>query len=481
VHTLVNGRGHVARGSEAWRRLFADPEIERREEWREGVPGFGLPVADTLWLYGPGIGAFARFDAGAGRPVPQVVDGRDMRDVIDDWLRRGWVDALHTPGPGPITREATAAGLGWLAEQPHRRLSVWVNHSIEKTPSCIEPDRQHALRAVLRNLARAASFVLHVVGLRAIGRRIASTPELRPYPPGKGALLWTLTLLLVASGATLAAGLLAPGRASVPYFAGAGGVLLAVLALLQAMPVAYALGDNPGSPFYNADLVREAGFRFYWFVKAQPGYESHVNDTLALPEEPCGGRPSCLRVAALDDGSRVLVFGRVQKQSPNAWGSFDLLTDQGLADLLAREGTGILYTHWTIYPTYCFTARALDGLRRLQRLHEAKRVWVAPTSEILRFTATRAFLDYEVRETASARVIDLRAVLDPVRGRSRPTLDELRGIAFALGDEKPTELTLAGAPLPPASWRRLNPLGSPVIGFPLDAGGAPGSGVPHGA
>jgi hypothetical protein len=480
VHTLINTTEFIPRGSDAWGRLFLDSEMAGREEWRDGIRGFGLPIADTLWLYSPGIGVFERYDEAAGRPVPQVVRERDMREVVDTWLRRGWVDALHTPGPGRITREATAAGLRWLEERTRGRLRVWVNHSIEKTPSCIEPDRQHALRAVLRNLARGASGLLYGMGLRKIARRVSWPPEIRPFPPGSAGLLWSLAGLLVASGAALGAGLAVPHLRTTPYLASTAGFLAALVAILQAMPVRYALGDNPGTPFYCADLAREFGFRFFWFVKSQPGYESHVEGKLALPEEPCGGRPSCLRVARLDDGSRVLVFGRGQKESPNAWGSLHLLTEEGLGDLVARQGTGILYTHWASLPCYCFTARSLDGLARLQRFFETERVWVAPTSEILRFAAVRAFLDYEVHSAEGRRVIDIVRVKDPARGHVVPSLEELRGIAFALPDDAPTEIRLEGQSLPAGSWARLSHGPTPVVGFPLDRPGAPSPRTPDG-
>jgi hypothetical protein len=65
-------------------------------------------------------------------------------------------------------------------------------------------------------------------------------------------------------------------------------------------------------------------------------------------------------------------------------------------------------------------------------------------------------------------VVDILGVRDPVRGPYRPSLDDLRGIAFELPDLNPTELRLAGEPLPAGSWRRLREGGMPVIGFPLD-------------
>ena len=106
VHRLVNTRETILPGTDDWTRLFLDPEIPRL--WPDGVPGFALPIADTFWLYDHRIGVFERFDEESGQPVPNRARGFDWPKIIDRWLELGWVDTLHTPGQGPITREATA-------------------------------------------------------------------------------------------------------------------------------------------------------------------------------------------------------------------------------------------------------------------------------------------------------------------------------------------------------------------------------------
>ena len=447
VHKLVNTHDRIEPGSDAWRRLFDDPEIDAREAWRDGIDGFGLPIADTLWLYNRSIGVFAGFDERTGRPIPHEHNGRDYRDIVDEWLRRGWVDALHTPGIGHIPRQASEAGLAWLNEEPHRRLRVWVNHSAGGTPTCIEPDAP-ALRPIIRNVVKCGTLALCWIGMGSLARRAVSNPRPAPFPPGQRTLFWLLSLLLVGSGLWFVTGLILPQLRSAPSIMGSGLVLMGTLALLRGLRYQAAQGDNPGSPYYLADLVREFGFRYYWFIGAQPGYRTHVEGTLALPERSCeGGRPSCLRVIDVDDGSRCIVFGRNHKESPAGCRSLELFTDDALEALCERQGTGIIYTHWTIRPAKVFTAKSLDALDRLRRFHDAERIWVAPTSEIVRFAFVRAYLDYAVRCEDGKRVIEIVGVNDPTGEPFVPSVDDLRGISFECPAGVQIEVRLAGESL----------------------------------
>jgi hypothetical protein len=469
VHRLVNTRYRIEPGSDDWGRLFSDPEIETR--WPQGIEGFGLPIADTFWLYDHRIGVFEAFDAERGCPVPNRARGLDFPQIVERWLRTGWVDSLHTPGQGPITRAATKAALEWLASRPHGRLKVWVNHSLDKTPTCIEPDLP-ALRSVGRNLARVLRIALYLSGLDGLGRRIVSTLEIRPYPPGQRVSLGVLTALLATSLISSPLALLAFGLdwRSLP-----GPVILAATLLTLALtPVRSAQGDNPGSPHYIADLVRDFGFRFYWMIQPQPGYATHISNSLLLPEGTLpGGRSSCFRIVTLDDGSRVLAFPRAEKESLHAMGSVKLLTEEGLRELLDRQGTSILYTHWTLAPPLTFDREALEGLARLQRLYEDGHVWVAPTSEILQFTFVRTFLDYEVRLQEGRVILDIRKVNDPIGTPYVPTLDDLRGISFEGPSGNPVEVRLAGEPVAEGAFERLSSSGRLVIHFPL------ASPIPH--
>jgi len=442
VHTLINTRQVIERGSDAWSRLFQDRAIDEREAWSQGIQGFGLPIADTMWLYSPQIGVFETFDESQGQPVPHSFEGQDFREIVDQWLRRGWVDALHTPGPGSISRKATAAGLEWLRRRPHGQLKVWVNHSLDKTPTCLEPD-EAALLPVVKNIVKSLMMPLSWVGLGFLGSRLFQQPKPRKFPAQQRGLLWLLSLVCGGSIAWLLLSVIAGSVRGPLNVAVSSAVFAASVIALGQMRLSYGQGDNPGSPYYNADLVRDFGFRYFWLINSLPGYQTHVSDGLALPEQSSGGRPSCLRLVRLDDGERVLAFGRVYKKSVNAWASIELVTPEALDKLCAEQGTSILYTHWTHYPQWVFGARALDSLEHLRRYHDDGRVWVAPISAILHYTFVRAFLRYSVRLENGTRIVDIAGVEDPVEGLFVPTLEDLRGISFACSPG-PTEFWLHG-------------------------------------
>ena len=89
VHKLVNSHSRIQRGSKTWKLLFGDPEIEKRDAWRNGIDGFGLPIADSCWLYDPRIGVFAGYDEETEKPITHSHKGEDFRDIVDRWRRNG--------------------------------------------------------------------------------------------------------------------------------------------------------------------------------------------------------------------------------------------------------------------------------------------------------------------------------------------------------------------------------------------------------
>ncbi len=468
VHALINLREPIKRGSEAWQYLFGDPEIDKRADWREGIDGFGFPFGDTMWLYDPSIGVFAGFDERTGQPVPHAYKGRDFREIIDEWFRRGWVDSLHTPGVGHIPREATAAGLRWLQERPHRRLKVWVNHSLSTTPTCIGPD-QSALRPVINNITKCGTAVMCWVGLERLARAIAQRPYPVSWPAEQRASCWLLSILLVGSGTWLLLSVIIKRLRKRVSFIVAGLVLVGTLGVLSLMPLRRAQGDNPDSPLYHADLVRQAGFRYYWLIVPLPGqYRTLVSGTLALPERSCGGgRPSCLRVVELDDGASCLTFGRNTKKGWIVEGSLSLLTEENLEALCEKQSTSIIYIHWAIKPKLIFVAEVIDNLARLRRFNEAGRVWLACTSELLHFTFVRAFLEYRAHQDQGKRVIEIVRVNDPTGEPFTPTLEDLRGISFDCPGGEPIEVRLAGEPLGKDALDILAKEGRQIVRFPL--------------
>lgn len=445
VHTLINTRQRIARGSRLWKILFGDPGIDRQAPWKDSLQGFGLPIADSLWLYDPTIGVFAGFDSVAQRPVPHRIDGVDFRDIVDRWIRMGWVDTLHTPGPGRIPREATAAGLLWLREDPARTLRIWSNHSILQTPTSVAPGGPNALAVVLKNTLKLGTALLRRVGLEDLARRVAVAPEPQPFPEPQRKSCRTLTGVVTLAILWLAS-CMAFRRLRHPVSLAAGVLLLlAGTGGLAGLRLDYAQGDGPYSPYYCADLLREGGFRYYWLDVDARGYVAEIPGRLALPEKLIQGRPSFLSPVQLDDGSRVLAFPR-SYQGAGGLASLGLLTAEALADLVETGGTGILYTHWTVDPKPVFTAEALQGLERVRLLYEAGDLWVAPASSLLDFHFVRTFLEYGVRQDSGRCVVDIERVADPAGIPFVPTLEDLRGITFEGPIGCPIVIRIAGKP-----------------------------------
>jgi hypothetical protein len=441
VHKLVNTEEWIAKGSSEWNRLFDDPAIERDPRWAAGVRGFGLRMGDSIWLYDPRIGVFERFDEVSGRAVPhRHEDGRDHREIVDSWFRRGWVDVLHTAGEGDLPREAVRQGLAWLSEAPHRRVSVWVNHGMP-TLNAIEPDVWPAFALVVPNLGRLVTWGLVRTPAKDFVRARVLFPAPRAFPPDQRGLLWSLSIALVLGAASLGTCLVVRRLRRKALVLGSLVLLGATLSALRWIPLRHAQGDNPGSRYYNADLVKGAGIRFFSLIRAPDAiYDQQVD----LPEIEWNGRRTFLRQVRLDDGTQTLMFPRVHF----GWeGDQSLeLTEERLDRLVAQRRASILYTHWLNVPV--FTAEALEGLANLRRRYDAGEIWVAPTSELVRFEFVRTFLRYDVRREGETLVLDLGLLEDPIDGARRPRPEELAGISFAIRGHPPVQPRLGGEPLP---------------------------------
>lgn len=465
VHLLINTDKHIIKDSDPWQRLFTDPNIEKCEAWHDGIKGFGLPIADSMFLYNSGIAVFDSYDEKNDKLVPNYYDGRDFREIVDDWLIKGWIDTLHTPGPGHIPRKWVKKGYIWLKERPIRHLKVWSNHSIRVTPTCLEPD-QSALPFVLNNIIKLETAVLYWAGMGSLVQKFVNNPFPCAYPKGQNALLWIMSFLLVLIGVLIMICSIVKGLRRYKILIILGLFLVSLLIVLYVIPLHFGLGDNPSSKYYHADLTRTFGIRYYWLVFSIAGYESLVSDTLLLPESEYGGRPSILRVVQLDDDSKIIVFSRCLKGSGGVR-SLEMLTEQALENLCNRGGTSILYTHWTARPKEVFSAEALEGLKRLQNFYEEGRIWVAPTSEILDFTFIRTFLEFATHFDNHKCFIEISHVNNPVGQPFVPTLDDLRGISFDCPADLPVEITICGKRIDMDLLKKITKEDRVIIYFPL--------------
>ncbi len=434
VHRLVNGSEQILPGTKAWSLLFAGSAVEQDPRFAKGVAGHRLPIADGFYLFDDEIGAFESFDAERGAVAND--SGQDLPAVLDAWFRRGWIDALHACGRGPVDRDAMRTGLAWLAAEPDRHTSVVTNHSFGTTPCGVEPDTIDALSLSIKNGVKLPFWLLSEMGASDLARRFAKNPEPGAFPPEQRTALRFALLIGGIGAAVWIWGVHSRHRGRV----GASTlVMLGVSFYLGATDLAYSAGDNPGTRWYSLDLQRDAGIRFYSFIQSAAYPERLVADSLALPwtDSPTG-RPTILQTVRADDGSELLAFPRIGK-GPNARETLAWVTDARLDALVAEAGISILWTHWASDAKAVFTPAGLAGLGRIRDRHDAGELWVAPLAELLRFHAVQSRLTFKTLAIDGHTVVEIESPTDPA---------ELVGISFRDSASQPPELRVAGARFP---------------------------------
>jgi SAM-dependent methyltransferase len=218
-----------------------------------------------------------------------------------------------------------------------------------------------------------------------------------------------------------------------------------------------AQGDRPEAPEYHTDLLRHYGTEFLW---------------LRGRTDQLGG-PSLIEEHPLNDGGHMFGFRRFQSlRNPDgaqriahafglncfsAYGGDLLLqvwTPQGLKyqlseevlDSLVRNGhLCVLGQHLgSLTPMTSFDREMIAAFRRLRRFQDEGSILVARTSRLLQYNRVRDNLVFSCVAVDGRLVIDIEAVVDPVRGRWVPAIDDLRGISFDTGPSRTIELRLAG-------------------------------------
>lgn len=305
------------------------------------------------------------------------------------------------------------------------------------------------------------------LGMESFVLKFVAAPNPAPFPLGQRGICWLLSILLVSSIIWLFISLVVRRIRRLVSFVIGGLILTGVLIVLIVMPLHYAQGDNPDSPLYCADLVRQAGFRYFW--NQRPWNEIDIEGNLILQERSIsGGRPSILDIAKLDDGLQCMTFGRNHKGRGGSK-SMQMLTQENLEDLCEKEGTCIIYIHWVELPKQIFTAEALLNLERLKSLNETGQIWLASTYDILHFTFIRAFLEYQVQRQNGGYILNIVQVNDPINEAFIPSLVDLQGISFEcpLGDK--IEIRLAGKSLGRDAFDVIKDKGQQIIRFRLQS------------
>ena len=468
IHTLINTRTTIIPGSQTWKLLFSDPAITAQPQWSDGITGFGLPVADSIYLIDKHFGIFESFIDDESKLVrkTQALREEDSLAVSLRWLADGWLDTIHTTGYGPLSnRQATRSALDAVNTTDGNRFEVWSNHSLQNTPANVQPDERGWATLVPRRVATESIALIKGNRDSSYVPKHSLPERLLALPPESPATFLPLHLVMLIAALVLAGSLVLHRTRFIAFKLIVAAVFCAALALLSSHSLPFAQGDNPDSRYYNLDLLRASGIRFYKLLEDKGGYQGANLQQLAVPTfEHANGRRTFLNSITMDDGKIVSVFPRTYLAAAGRR-SLELLDARALQELIESEGAAILMTHWLNDAYQVFNAAGLAGLQRLSDAYTKKEIWVAPTQRILNYEYVRTYMDYTIEQTGTELTIDIRSIDPPDREQYVPTPQMLAGISFEIPiDWKPT-VKLAGQTMPSEHYQTIATPASRVIRF----------------
>lgn len=222
-------------------------------------------------------------------------------------------------------------------------------------------------------------------------------------------------------------------------------------------------GDAVGTAAYHSDLTIDYGFRWFW-----TGLE--LTDELAMdaarrPPAARGGlRELWQSLRGRGDTHRELVgemtlrdgryvrelfrYGGLAGRTPVVDDLPVQLSADNLDTLVRREGFAVVYQHLSVRRlrpgsgtsaygpidgSNWFTPAELDALRRLASRHHAGEIWVAPTTELLRYRDARESLRWARQSGADG---------DEIVITNQTDADDLIGITFYTNTPATTSVVL---------------------------------------
>jgi len=280
----------------------------------------------------------------------------------------------------------------------------------------------------------------------------------------------------------------------------------------------YQQGDLPGSDDFVMDLLREAGFRYYWtdtFFDLDKFGDHHVFDSqqaldaavagydfgrffhTAHPREFARSVPvfpglgegaerdwrrrvfnRTLVATAARDGRAAWFFKRFgARPTPWAGNLAEQIAPSRLDALEAARGAVVIYQHLgqrsadgTPSPagTPWLPQDAVEALRGLATRQAAGRVLVCTTARLLDFLRARDHLVYRTRTEGASHVIRVEAIDCPVAGRVAATPALLAGLCFevpAAWEDVRIEVDGAAAP-EVKTWDEPGREALRIVGFP---------------
>ncbi len=408
IHALFCGSGLIRPGTADWATLGLTEESRWYDRSAGGVRGLGLDLADSFFLIADNVSmGMYRFDPRTREFREDFSDGRNAREAIRSWIRRGEIDAFH--GFLHYTRDQVLPLLEgffrWCEAEGAAKPFTWINHSVLACPSGICPNslRPNRLYSLARQIARFTIGPL-------TGRK--------RYP-----IVWRQ-----------------------PWYQ----------------------GDKPRSPFYINDVLRANGLKYVWL---EAGRDEIANAIALPESRHGGRASILEPVTMDDGIRYYRFrrcFGRKGPQtgvtvalrtSKIAFDASVLFSAANLEHLCRVEGTCILFTHWTVERSLPIQDETIENFDRLRAYRDRGRIWVTRLSRLLEWTRVRAFVRYSVIPDKGRTIVDIGDLEDPVFGRQALEPRDCHGLAFEVSPSAgPVEIRLAGAPLPPGSVRQDGPV-----------------------
>jgi hypothetical protein len=243
-----------------------------------------------------------------------------------------------------------------------------------------------------------------------------------------------------------------------------------------------SMGDLPAASAYWADYARRSGLKFYWsYVPTEKAAwrGTFGQDTMLVPQ-------------TFRDGGKFWHFSRYTSDQPYSDTVQSILNRRNLDSLVKGNKFEIAYTHFGYYsPAHqgwraalrravdlpgrihrriSLSARsrwlarlnAIDKLSRssirsfrlLKGYQDAGKILVAKTSRLLRYNLALDHLVFTEARTEGRTIIDIGAVKDTQFGEFTPSVDDLRGVTFYVGDSSRAEIRIRGATIPESEIQR---------------------------
>jgi acetyltransferase-like isoleucine patch superfamily enzyme len=227
----------------------------------------------------------------------------------------------------------------------------------------------------------------------------------------------------------------------------------------------WALGAQPGSDCFLADLLGGLGVRFISDERVETATDLHRSERIEL-ENLCGqelwwfARWRARRVAEMEstEGVAQVVSQEGGGDTAKLWHPTALhhQLNPVILDQVVREGLSLVVAQhlgWMVGPDGRrfrldeYPPAALEAFRLLRRYQDDGSVLVARTSRLLGFLRAKQSLGVRVEETADGVTVDCVALQEGARVE-QPTVDALRGLSFAREGDDPPRILIEGRPLP---------------------------------